>query len=75
MKGTECSTTGAQTHSTSLTTMSRAPARKRPISTSHSTSTPIVTTHIATNDKDSDWLSEISKKKTPIKQEPRDISK
>ncbi|XP_031787989.1 nucleosome-remodeling factor subunit NURF301 isoform X3 [Nasonia vitripennis] len=76
MKGTEGATTGAQSHSTPVTSAPRAPARKRPTSTSHTpaSTTPAVT-QATTNEKDNEWITETPKRKPPSKQENRDNSK
>ena len=75
MKGTEGSVTSTQSHSTLVSSAPRAPARKRPTSSSHppAPTTP-VTAQIVPNDKD-DWITETPKRKPLPKPENRDISK
>jgi nucleosome-remodeling factor subunit BPTF len=77
MKGTEGSATGAQGHNAPVCSTPRAPARKRPSSSAHSTAASLLpaTHHPSTNEKDNEWITETTKKKLLPKQEHRDVSK
>lgn len=73
MKGTDGTMTSVPSHSTPITSISRTPARKRPMQTP--TSLTMATTQSGTGDKNSDWMLETPKRRPPIKQETRDVSK
>lgn len=71
MKGTEGTVTSVS-HTPPITSIARTPARKRPMPPTPVTVTTSQTSH---GDRNSDWIMETPKRKPPVKQEIRDVSK
>lgn len=74
MKGSEGTITSVTSHTTPLTSISRTPARKRPMPQTPS-SVPVSTGQTVVSDKNNDWMMETPKRRVAIKQEIRDVSK